>query len=180
MDRAAPVIVLASVILCLVASAGYVALMMPFYLPDVFASRMIDVNGWMLDRLPNGALDAVIPGPGCVAFWTLLVACSVSLIAGLRAWRVGPATRRCIAMTACGIVLGTVLAGGPFWFRTFARASVDHTQAASRQTMERIRQKIESGRIAGPDDVGLTDGRSAAIVDLSRLRSRGRPVPPLP
>lgn len=149
MDRMASRIIILSVILCIVTGIGYVATMMPLLLPDAIAFHLIGVGGWLLDRLPGRAFNALVSGLGFMSFATLVSGCSVSLITGLRALRVG-CIKQGLAMSACGVVLGTLLSGGPLAFHLYMRSTLDHARGASRDTMERIRQRLEAGQF--PED----------------------------
>jgi MFS family permease len=112
-------IIILSVMLCFVTGIGYVTTMMPLLLPDAIAFHLIGLSGRLLDRLPGRAFNALVSGLGFISFATLIIGCSVSHITGLRALRVG-CIKQGLAISACGVVLGTLLSSGPLAFHTLA------------------------------------------------------------
>jgi len=141
------VIVIVSVAVSFVSGLMFVSTMLSHLLPDGVASTAGDVTLWLLHHLPRVIFDTMIQLSFWVSLAGLVVDCSTSLIAGLRASREGGSKRRSIALMASGGVLATILCVGPLGAYAYERATLDGLATLVKEGREQIRTRLEAGKI---------------------------------
>src|SRR2546422_1029612 len=126
------VVVLVSVVVFVLSGLAYVSATMPLLLPDSVSGFAIDLVLGTLKRFPNTTGTALILLMFYVSRLALLIGCSVSLIFGLRAWRMGGPRLRSVALVACGGVLALFVCCGALSFYAYLRSMGDQNAERSR------------------------------------------------
>src|SRR5438093_11075484 len=141
------VIVLASVVVFVLSGLAYVSATMPLLLPDRLSGLAIDLVLGTIKRFPNSTETALILLMFYVSRLALFVGCSVSLIFGLRAWRMSGSRLRSVALVACGGVLALFLCCGALSFYAYVRSMGDRNAERSRVVYGQLRKRLDSGEI---------------------------------
>jgi len=121
--------------------------MLSHLLPDSMASHANRMTLSLLRLLPSTIFDTLIQ----LSFWLfltgLVVGCSVSLIAALRATREAGSSRQSIALAATGAVLATVLCIGPLGVYAYQRATLRRVEAQLKEDREKLQARLKTANI---------------------------------
>jgi len=142
------VIVVVSVVVFVLSGLAYVSATMPLILTDRVAGVAIDTILGLLGRFPNKTGSALIMLTFYLSRLGLLVGCSVSLIFGLRAWRMSGPRVRSVALVTGGGLLAVFLCCGALSFYAYVRSMGDRNAEQSKVISERLRTRLESGEIS--------------------------------
>ena len=140
-------IVAVSVAVSLLSGLVFVSTMLSHLLPDSMASHANRMTLSLLRLLPSTIFDTLIQ----LSFWLfltgLVVGCSVSLIAALRATREAGSSRQSIALAATGAVLATVLCIGPLGVYAYQRATLRRVEAQLKEDREKLQARLKTANI---------------------------------
>lgn len=143
--------VVATVLVCtlvgLVFGIAAVSWMLPSYLPDPLATRLLDANSRLLKVVPDRVFNVVIQVLYGVSITTFFAACCVALVAGSRALRAGGLRLPALALTAWGGLLSILLCGGPLAFHEIQMTRMEESARDAKASMESIRERLERGLV---------------------------------